>query len=138
MNSHSSRNAPVAIQRFEHSKALPAPRFHYCPAIQVGTDVYISGLVGINPNTGALADSTAIEQTRQIFQNLQSLCVEQGWSLDRIVLARVYCAGSDSIQGMNEAWNEFFSDLPPPVRSFALVQGLPLDAAVEIEFQLSI
>jgi 2-iminobutanoate/2-iminopropanoate deaminase len=128
----------VPIQRIERSDALPPPRFRYSPAVRVGSDVYVSGLVGLDPATGALADATAAGQTRQILRNLQALCAEQGWSLERIVLARVYCAGPAAAEGMNEVWSEFFEQLALPARTFTVVQALPLGAAVEIEFQLSI
>ncbi len=125
------------LRRIERSDALPAPRFRYSPAVQVGTDVYVSGLVGLDPATGSLTGDDALVQTHQILRNLQALCDEQGWSLDRLVLARVFCAGEGSADGMNKAWSEFFAEVPPPARTFAVVKSLPLDAAVEIEFQLS-
>lgn len=125
------------LRRIERSDALPAPRFRYAPAVQVGSDVYVSRLVGIDPVTGSLASAGALDQTRQILRNLQALCAEQGWSLDRLVLARVFCAGEGSADGMNKAWGEFFAELAPPARTFTVVKSLPLGAAVEIEFQLS-
>jgi len=125
------------LRRIERSEALPEPRFRYAPAVQVGTDIYVSGLVGLDPATGRLVSEDAAEQTRQILRNLQALCVEQGWSLDRLVLARVFCAGDAASNGMNEVWSEFFSQLAPPARTFTVVKSLPLGAAVEIEFQLS-
>lgn len=124
------------FRRIERSDALAAPRFRYAPAVQVGTDVYVSGMVGLDPSTGRLAgDATA--QTLQILHNLQALCDEQGWSIDRLVLARVFCAGDDAAESMNAVWSQFFSQRPPPARTFAIVKALPLHAAVEIEFQLS-
>jgi 2-iminobutanoate/2-iminopropanoate deaminase len=133
----SPSNSQVEFRRLARSGALPAPRFRYSPAVQVGSDIYVSGLVGLDPKTGMLAGAGAAEQTRRIFLNLQALCGEQGWSIERIVLARVYCAGEDAASGMNEAWEEFFDELEPPARTFTVVKSLPLGAAVEIEFQLS-
>jgi 2-iminobutanoate/2-iminopropanoate deaminase len=124
------------LRRIERSDALAAPRFRYAPAVQVGTDVYVSGLVGLDPSTGRLAGD-ATGQTRQILLNLQALCAEQGWSMDRLVLARVFCDGDDAADAMNAVWSEFFSHRAPPARTFAIVKALPLHAAVEIEFQLS-
>jgi len=130
--------SPIPLRRIERSDALPAPRFRYSPAVQVGSDVYVSGLVGLDPATGHLVDETAAGQTRQILRNLKALCAEQGWPLDRMVLARVYCAGEGAAEGMNQVWSEFFARLAPPARTFTVVKSLPLGAAVEIEFQLSI
>lgn len=138
MQATDTNSAPQAsLRRIERSNALPSPRYRYSPAVQVGSDVYVSGLVGLDPDTGSLVDTTAAGQTRQILRNLQALCMEQSWSLDRIVLARVYCAGEGAADGMNQVWSEFFSQLAPPARTFTVVKSLPLGAAVEIEFQLS-
>jgi 2-iminobutanoate/2-iminopropanoate deaminase len=130
--------AQAGLRRIERSAALPAPRFLYSPAVQAGSDVYISGLVGLDPASGRLAEGGAREQTRRIFLNLRALCEEQGWPVERIVVARVYCAGREAADGMNQAWGEFFREIPPPARTFSVVESLPLGAAVEIEFQLSI
>lgn len=125
------------LRRIEFSASLPEPKFRYSPAVQVGSDVYVSGLVGLDANTGVLVSDSAHEQTLQILRNLQALCAEQAWRLDRLVLARVFCAGEGSADGMNKAWREFFAELAPPARTLTVVKSLPLGAAVEIEFQLS-
>jgi len=128
--------ADLALRRITQSRALPPPRFRYTPAIEVGPFVFVSGLVGLDPATGKLAASGAFAETAQILENIRALCDEQDWSLERLVMARVYCTGDDVAGAVNEAWDEFFSGGEPPARSFVIVTGLPLGAAVEIEFQL--
>ncbi|RIQ71937.1 RidA family protein [Bordetella avium] len=70
----------------------------------MGADIYVSGL---DRQTGRLAGDGAFGQTRCLFLHLQALCEEQGGSIERIVWARVYCAGVDAVRGMNEAWGRF-------------------------------
>lgn len=125
-----------ALRRVTQSRAHPAPRFRYTPAIQVGAFAFVSGLVGLDPATGNLAQPSAAAETKQVLENLRSLCEEQGWSINRLVFARVYCAGTDVAAKVNAAWDEFFHHDEPPARSFVTVKALPLGAAVEIEFQL--
>ena len=126
----------LTLRRIAQSRALPAPRFRYTPAIQTGPFVFVSGLVGLDPATGKLATSGAYAETMQILENLRALCDEQGWSVERIVMARVYCLGGDIAGAVNDAWEQFFMGGEPPARSFVMVMGLPLGAAVENEFQL--
>ncbi|MBN3845848.1 RidA family protein [Paraburkholderia sp. Ac-20342] len=116
--------------------ALPAPRFRYTPVVRVGSLVFVSGLIGLDRMTGELATGGAAEETRQVLHNLLALCEAEKWSLRTLVFARVYCAGHESAAAVNDAWDEFFRNEPPPARSFVVVAGLPLGAAVEIEFQL--
>ncbi|RIQ16763.1 RidA family protein [Bordetella avium] len=79
----------------------------------MGTDIYVSGL---DRQTGMLAGDG--EQTRCLFLHLQALCEEQGGSIERIVWARVYCAGVDAVRGMNEAWGAFCDEIEPPARTW--------------------
>jgi 2-iminobutanoate/2-iminopropanoate deaminase len=120
------------------SAVLPAPRFRYSPVVAARGFVFVSGMVGIDPATGALAEGGVYGQARQILDNLRALCVEQGWSLDQIVVARVYCADFSRFDDVNRAWEVVFADVEPPARTSIGASGLPLGAAVEIEFQLAV
>jgi 2-iminobutanoate/2-iminopropanoate deaminase len=117
------------------SRTLPAPRFRYSPVVQAGPFVFVSGLVGLDAATGALAAGGAYGQTGQILRNLGSLVDEMGWSMSQLLVARVFCAGVDVAADVNRAWDEAFADVLPPARTFVGVSSLPLGAAVEIEFQ---
>lgn len=117
------------------TRALPSPRFRYTPVVRVGAWVFVSGLIGLDPAQGGLAEG-AYAQTHQVMKNLFALCEEQGWARDRIAMARVYCSGADAAGEFNRAWDEVFETIVPPARSLVTVQSLPLGAAVEIEFQL--
>lgn len=118
------------------SNVLPTPRFRYSPVVRVGPFVFVSGLVGLDPLTGSLADGGAYGQTAQILRNLTRLCDEQSWALSDLVVARVFCANTEEVAAVNKAWEEAFEYIEPPARTFVTVSGLPLGAAVEIEFQL--
>jgi 2-iminobutanoate/2-iminopropanoate deaminase len=117
------------------SASLPTPKFHYSPAVRAAGCVFISGLVGLNPSTGALAQG-AHAQAVQIFTNLLALMDEHGWSRDQVLQARVYCAADASTADVNRAWDAAFASTAPPARTFVTVHSLPLGAAVEIEFLL--
>ncbi|MCA8205268.1 RidA family protein [Burkholderia sp. AU33545] len=118
------------------SNVLPTPRFRYSPVVRVGPFVFVSGLVGLDPSTGTLADGGAYGQTVQILRNLKRLCDEQSWALSDLIVARVFCANTADAAAVNKAWEEAFEHVEPPARTVATVSGLPLGAAVEIEFQL--
>ena len=118
------------------SKVLPAPRFRYSPVVRSGAFIFVSGLVGLNALTGSLAEGGAYGQTAQILGTLKRLCDEQGWRLSNLLVARVFCANVEDAAAVNKAWEEAFEAIEPPARTFVTVTGLPLGAAVEIEFQL--
>ena len=127
---------PSSARRVATTEVLPAPRFRYSPVVVAHPFAFVSGLVGLDPATGALATGGAYGQTVQILANFTALLQEQGWSLSQLVVARLFCTSSEGAAKMNRAWEELFKDDVPPARTSVIVAGLPLGAEVEIEFQL--
>jgi 2-iminobutanoate/2-iminopropanoate deaminase len=127
--------ARVVPRQVIASQVLPAPRFRYSPVVQAGPFVFVSGMVALEAGTGGLVNGGAFEQTRQILANLRRLIDEQSWSLDQLVLARIFCTDFSAFGEVNRAWEAFFVDGVPPARTSVGVTALPLGAQVEIEFQ---
>ena len=98
--------------------------------------MFVSGMVGLEPATGTLAAGGARGQAEQILANLSALLAEQGWSLDEIVVARIYCSDFTAFAEVNAAWERCFEHVVPPARTSIGASALPLGAAVEMEFQL--
>ena len=57
----------------------------YSQAIKVGSTVYVSGTVGIDPKTNQLAGWTIQEQTRQALVNCESILRSAGAALQDVV-----------------------------------------------------
>ena len=117
------------------SRVLPAPRFRYSPVVLAGGFAFVSGLVGLEPGGTGLRPGGAYEEARQILANLRALAAEQGWSMEQLAMARVYCADFAEFAQVNRAWEEAFADIAPPARTSLGASGLPLGARVEMEFQ---
>jgi 2-iminobutanoate/2-iminopropanoate deaminase len=122
-------------RRIVSSACLPAPKFKYSPVVQTGPFVQVSGMVGLEPATGALVAGGAFSETSQILSNLKLLAEEQGWPLDQLLIARIFCSDFSEFPEINRAWEIFFAEMLPPARTSVGVQALPLGALVEIEFQ---
>lgn len=65
----------------------------FSQAVKVGSTVYVSGIVGIDPKTNGLAGSTIQEETRQALINCESILRAAGerfkmWSMLLVLLAR--------------------------------------------------
>lgn len=118
------------------SHALPAPNFNYSPVVQAGPFIFVSGLVGLDKYSGRLAPGGLGAQTTQIFSNFSALCREFGWGLEQLLLVRIYCADFSQFAELNRRWDEFFAGTTAPARTSLGVSALPLNALVEMEFQL--
>lgn len=117
-----------------HSPAIPAPRFHYTPCVQAGAHYSVSGMVGLDPDTGRLVEGGTAAQTRRIFDNLLLALPDYGLQLQDMLLARIYTTDFAAFPQINAIWEAVLGDVPPPARTSVGVAALPLGASVEIEF----
>lgn len=104
----------------------------YTPAVKVGSTVYISGQLGIDPGTGKLFESFE-EQVEGAIAGLKRLCEAAGGSLDSIVKTTVFLADLGQFSALNTIYAKHFVGEVRPARSTFQVAALPLGAAVEIE-----
>ena len=113
------------------SKA-PAAIGPYSQAIQVGTLVFASGQIPIDPATGNFVAGGVREQARQSLTNVKAILDEAGLTLDNVVKTTVFLADMNDFADVNAVYAEFFAE-PYPARSAVAVKTLPKGALVEIE-----
>lgn len=104
----------------------------YSPAIRVGGLVFLSGQVGLRPGTRELASGGIEAETRQALENVNALLATAGLTPADVVKCTVFLADMGDYAAMNRVYGEFFA-AEPPARSAVGVNGLPLNARVEIE-----
>jgi 2-iminobutanoate/2-iminopropanoate deaminase len=85
----------------------------FSQAVKVGSTVYVSGIVGIDPKTNELAGSTIQEQTRQALINCKSILLAAGAKLKDVVDVLVLLARPSDFAGLNEEYAKFFPTDPP-------------------------
>lgn len=101
----------------------------------VGFDklVFVSGMVGRNPDTGEIATADIGEQTRQTLTNIAVQLDRAGLSLENVLKATVFITDMGLFQGMNQTYKMFF-ETGLPARSCVQITALPdPEALVEIE-----
>ncbi|SFN56281.1 RidA family protein [Proteiniclasticum ruminis] len=104
----------------------------YSQAIIVGTMIYTSGQLPIDPETGEMVAHEIALQTRTCLKNVKAILEEAGSNMDKIVKTTVFLSDMANFVKMNEVYKEFFSG-DFPARSAFQVARLPKDALVEIE-----
>ena len=85
----------------------------YSQAVKAGDYVYVSGLVGVNVTTGALAGPTIKEQTRQALTNCEAVLRAAGATLEDVVEVGVLLANPGDFADMNEEYATRFPATPP-------------------------
>jgi 2-iminobutanoate/2-iminopropanoate deaminase len=110
----------------------PAAVGPYSQAVRAGGLIFVSGQIGISPETGALVAGRVAEQTRQALTNLKAILAQAQVGLDEVVKTTVLLTDMADYKAVNEIYAEYFGDVPPARAAFA-VAALPLGALVEIE-----
>ncbi len=103
----------------------------YSQAIEVNETIYVSGQLGINPETGTLAEGIE-KQTEQVLKNMGAILEAACCSYKNVVKCTVLLDNMDNFKAMNEVYARFFTDAPPARAAYAVVK-LPLGGLVEIE-----
>lgn len=107
----------------------PAP---LSPGRWAGDYFYVSGQVGIVPQTGQIVGPTAVEQARQALGNLQSLVEAAGLTMADVVKTTIFLVDLDAFPQVNAVYREYFA-APYPTRSTVGVVLTPPALLFEIE-----
>jgi 2-iminobutanoate/2-iminopropanoate deaminase len=104
----------------------------YNQAIEVDGTLYLSGQIGIDPETGEIVGAGAEAQTRRVIQNLEAVLAAADLTLSDVVKTTIFLVSMDDFRAVNEIYGGFFADTPP-ARSTVEVSRLPLGARVAID-----
>jgi reactive intermediate/imine deaminase len=113
------------------TKKAPQAIGTYSQAIRTGDTVYLSGQIGLDPETMQMAEGIEA-QAHRVFQNLRAVVEAAGGRLDDMVKLTVYLTDLVHFPRINEIMAGYFSR-PYPARAAVGVAGLPRNAMVEIE-----
>ncbi len=109
----------------------PAPVGPYSQAILIDRQLYVSGQIPLNPQTGQLETTTIEQATTRVLQNIEALLKEAGFSKDNVVKVSIFMKNLEEFQAMNTIYANFFSGVAP-ARETVQVSRLPLDVNIEI------
>ncbi|MFA1821828.1 RidA family protein [Virgibacillus oceani] len=114
-----------------HTQNAPEALGPYSQAMQAGDFVYVSGQIGLNPETGELAEGIK-KQTEQVMKNLQAILSAADTDFSRAVKFTIYLSSMDDFATVNDIYGSYLTE-PFPARATFEVSKLPKDALVEIE-----
>lgn len=115
-----------------HTQQAPAAIGPYSQAVKVGSLVFVSGQIPVDPATGEFAGPDIETQTHQSLKNLKAILEEAGSGLEKVVKTTVFLQDMNDFAAMNGVYAQYFKE-PFPARAAVQVGRLPKDALVEIE-----
>lgn len=118
MKTFNSRNTPPAVGPYSH-------------AVIANSLVFLSGQIGLDPQTGNMVEGGIAEQTTRALKNLETILTDCGSSFDKVVSTSCFLTNISDFQEFNEIYAKFF-DTHKPTRTTVEVSNLPKSALVEI------
>ena len=115
----STSNAPAAVASYSQG------------ILAEGKYVFVSGQVGMDPQTKVLADGVPA-QTERALESMKAILEAAGSSLAQVVKVTVLLHSIDDYAAVNEVYARYFNENPPARAAFG-GNDLPLGALVEIE-----
>ncbi|WP_455650297.1 RidA family protein [Enterocloster citroniae] len=101
-------------------------------AVKAGETLYLSGQLGISPETGKIVSHDAGEQTVQVLKNMEDVLTQAGYSFEDVVKTMIFVADRGDMPAVNNAYSSVWGE-DKPARS--AVQVVFPNPAVKVEIE---
>lgn len=115
-----------------HTDLAPEAIGTYSQAVKVGSTVYLSGQIPLDPATMNVVDGDITAHITRVFDNLQAVAQAAGGDLQDIVKLNVFLTDLSHFPIVNEIMGTYFS-MPYPARAAVGVAALPKGVGVEMD-----
>ncbi len=109
----------------------PAAIGTYSQAVRVDHTVFLSGQIGLDPDTMQMVEGIE-DQIHRVFQNLRAVADAAGGSLNDVVKLNIFLTDLANFAKVNEIMATYFHQ-PYPARAAVGVASLPRGALVEAD-----
>ena len=104
----------------------------YSQAVKANGFLFVSGQLGLEPNTGTIVSGGIDAETRQALRNVTEILVAAGSSWESVVKVTLFLADMEDFATVNRIYEAVLGRVPP-ARSAVAVSSLPRNALLEIE-----
>ncbi len=115
-----------------HTDRAPEAIGPYSQGIDAAPFLFVSGQLGLAPDTGELVGPDLASQARQALENLKQILEAGGCSLNDVVAVDVFLTDMGKFVEFNGIYADYFSD-HKPARAAIEVSALPKGGCVEIK-----
>lgn len=132
---------PLAIVTLMATSANAAPPIFYSTndkmpfsdAVQLGDILYLSGQIGVAPNTNKLVDGGIGPQAKQTLENIGTILKARGLDYSSIFKCTVMLSDINDWQAFNAVYVQYFKPGKLPARSAFAASGLAYNGKIELE-----
>ena len=113
------------------TEKAPAAIGPYSQAVVHGDLVYTSGMIPVDPATGAVVEGGIEAQAAQVMRNIEALLAAAGTTPAKAVKTTCFLADMGDFAAFNGIYAETFTG--KPARSCVAVKSLPKGVLLEVE-----
>ena len=125
-------SAAFASERFVNPQGAPRAIEPYTQAVWAGDLLFVSGQIGLDPETNRIVEGGTLAEAEQIFKNIEAILSSQGLGFKDVVKVKVFGRDIREFRYVNALYVNFFTE-PYPARAFVECAGLPADAQIKLD-----
>jgi 2-iminobutanoate/2-iminopropanoate deaminase len=110
----------------------PEPIGPYSQAVRGGGQLYCSGQIPIDPQTGEIVAGDVSAQTERALRNLEAVLSAAGQTFADVVKTTIFLIDMSDFAAVNAVYDKYFGSAKP-ARSTVAVAALPKGARIEID-----
>ena len=110
----------------------PSPIGPYNQAILANDTLYLSGQIGLDPQTMEVVVGGIKEQTKQVMENLKAVLEAAEMTFDNVVKSSIFLTNMSDFGQVNGIYGSYFNNETAPARETVAVKTLPKNVRVEI------
>jgi 2-iminobutanoate/2-iminopropanoate deaminase len=120
------------VKKIISTNEAPAAIGPYSQGVRVGSIIFYSGQIPLDPNTGQVVSGGIDVQTRRVMENIGGLLKAEGLGYENVVKTTIFLVSMSDFQTVNEIYGSYFKQAPP-ARSTVQAGALPKNVSIEIE-----
>lgn len=120
------------MKKIIYTDKAPAPIGPYSQAVLIGSTLYTSGQIALNPQTMELVLDDIETETQQVMENMKAVLEAADMTFENVVKTTIFIMNMGDFARINSIYASYFDESNAPARETVQVAGLPKGVNVEI------
>tara|TARA_B100002019_G_C21072539_1_gene499743 strand:+ start:93 stop:473 length:381 start_codon:yes stop_codon:yes gene_type:complete len=110
----------------------PAPIGPYNQAVLANDTLYLSGQIGLNPQSKEMVTGDIKKEAEQVMENLKAVLEAAQMTFNQVVKSSIFLSDMEDFGQVNKVYGSYFNNETAPARETVAVKTLPKNVRVEI------
>ncbi|MBP6039686.1 MAG: RidA family protein [Flavobacterium sp.] len=120
------------MKKIIYTENAPAPIGPYNQAVLIGTTLYTSGQIALNPQTMELVLDDIETETKQVMENMKAVLAAAEMTFENVVKTSIFIMNMEDFSRINAVYGAYFNEATAPARETVQVACLPKNVNIEI------